>query len=83
MMTMTTTSYRFLKPGFWRGVGRVLDLTGGVSFCLERPGLSPAQRDARALANDWVMVGGDMRRAMSRVAADVNGVRRAAGDGAL
>ena len=65
---MSTTTNRFLKPGFWRGMGRVLDLTGGGAFYLEPPGLSPAQRDARALAGDWARVGGDLRRAADRVA---------------
>ncbi|HYH82922.1 MAG TPA: hypothetical protein VEX86_24220 [Longimicrobium sp.] len=78
---MPTNGHRFLPPGFWNGVGRVLDLAGGVGARVPRSSLSPAERDARALAGDWAMVGGDMRRAMQRVAAEVNAVRRAAGDG--
>lgn len=78
---MPMTHLRLMQPAFWRGVGRVLDLTGGASVRLERPGPSPAERDARALAGDWAKVGGDMRRAIRRVAAEVNAVRRTAGDG--
>ncbi|HEU4558970.1 MAG TPA: hypothetical protein VFS20_14015 [Longimicrobium sp.] len=80
---MSTTTNRFLMPGFWRGVGRALDLTGGGAFRLEPSGLTPAQRDARALAGDWKRVGGDLRRAAERVAADVNGVHGTVHDGAL
>jgi len=75
------TRLHSMQPAFWRGVGRVLDLTGGTRVRLERPGASPAERDARALAGDWANVGCDMRRAIRRVSADVNAVRRAAGDG--
>jgi hypothetical protein len=78
---MPMNRFRFMQPAFWRGVGRVLDLTGGAGMYPERSGLSPAERDARALAHDWAMVGGDMRRAMRQVAAEVNAVRRPAGDG--
>lgn len=80
---MSTTTNRFLMPSFWRGVGRVLDLTGGGAFHLEPPGLTPAQRDARALAGDWKRVGGHLRHAAECVAADVNGQRGAVHDGAL
>jgi len=49
---MPMTRY-LMQPAFWRGVGRVLDLTGGAGVRPDRSGLSPAERDARALTGDW------------------------------
>lgn len=67
---MPQTLFRFVRPSFLRGMARTLDVGGRLPFHLERPGLSPAERDARALANDWRMVGADLRRAAERVRAE-------------
>ena len=73
---------RFIVPGFLGGMAQALDLGGGGGFQLDRSGLSPAQRDARALAGDWAMVGTDLHAAVRRVRAEARNARGGAGHGA-
>ena len=73
---------RFIVPGFFSGMAQALDLSGGGAFYPQRPGLSPAQRDAAALAGDWGMVGADLRTAIRRARAEALNARGRAGDGA-
>lgn len=66
MDSMPQTLFRFVRPGFLGGMARTLDVGAALRF---RPGVgeSPAAQDARALGNDWRMVGADLRRAAVRV----------------
>jgi hypothetical protein len=79
---MPASTYRFLVPSFVGGMAQVLDVGARSPFYLYGPGLSPAQRDARALGNDWRMVGGDIFAAMRRVAAEAHHARGARRRGA-
>jgi len=80
---MPNLGFRFAIPSFLGGMAQALDLSGGGAvFPPDTSGLSPAQRDACALASDWRMVGADLRTAMQRVRDEANLVRGAARDGA-
>lgn len=78
---MPTSTFRFRMPSFLGGMASVLDLTGGTRISLGG-GENAALRDARALANDWAMVSGDIGRSFRRVSVAAHRVRHAHGDGA-
>lgn len=75
--TMPRTCTRFVRPSFWEGMARALDLTGTVDPFPGAFGRGPAA-DARALRGDWQMVGAGLRRAAERVRPEVEAARRAA-----
>ena len=79
---MPNPGFRFAIPSFLGGMAQALDLSGGALFPADPSGLTPARRDARALASDWRMVGADLRTAMQRVRDEASLVRGAARDGA-
>ncbi len=55
---LKSLTFRFApRPSFWEGMGRVLDLAGGLSR--HTAGSTPAETDYKALASDWDMVGQD------------------------
>ena len=56
-------------------MARTLDVGATLRFHVDVPA-SPAERDARALANDWRNVGADLQRAIASVRADVESARR-------
>lgn len=59
----SSLSFRlFPRPSFWEGMGRVLDIGGGIS--IYNTSSSPTRADYLALASDWSVVGGDMCKAM-------------------
>lgn len=47
------------RPSFWEGMGRVLDLGGGLSTYAA--GATPTEADYAAIASDWNMIGQDFR----------------------
>jgi hypothetical protein len=61
----------FLVPAssFLVGIGSLLNFSG--NYFEYNNSHTTAQADQRALANDWAMVGQDIRTAMNRVANDV------------
>ena len=57
------TDFLFSKPSFWVGFGSAMNLCGGYfAFNWTQ---TPQEADARALRNDWAVVGEDLRAAMS------------------
>ena len=52
----------FATPSFWSGAARVLDLGG--TFDVYRTSESDTLADEHALAADWAVVGGDLRRVL-------------------
>jgi len=61
---------RFKRPTFLIGFASVLDL-GGALFLYRLP-QSPFEADAKAMANDWVMVGSDIRNATEKFERETN-----------
>ena len=59
------TDFLFATPTFISGFGAVIDLGGTMVKFNESS--SPEEADYLALANDWAMVGHDIRNAMSQV----------------
>lgn len=58
--------FRFTMPSFLGGMSRALDLSGRIRT-YDRPEMTPEQIDAEAIADDWFMVGEDLRHAMAVV----------------
>ncbi len=59
------SDFLFATPTFMSGMGTVLDLGGTMAMFNESS--TPEEADTLALANDWSMVGQDLRCAMTRV----------------
>ena len=59
------TDFLFATPGFLAGMGAAIDIGGTMAMFNESP--SPEFADALALANDWAVVGGEMRKAMGNI----------------
>ena len=60
----------FATSAFISGMGAVIDL-GGTRVRLNEAS-SPNEADYLALANDWAMVGHDMREAIGRVISEID-----------
>lgn len=60
------TDFLFAKSTFVSGIGSVIDLGGTMAMFNESS--SPEEADYLALANDWAMVGNDIRTAMTQFA---------------
>ena len=60
------TDYLFATPTFISGMGAVIDLGGTMARFNEVS--SPEEADYLALANDWAMVGNDIRNVMKQFA---------------
>ena len=59
------SDFLFSTPGFLQGMGTVLNVGGNYfSFNYSQ---SPSLADAKALGNDWRMVGQDIRLAMHQI----------------
>ncbi len=50
------------RPSFWEGMGRVLDIGGGLS--LYNVSATSAEADYQAIASDWTMIGQDFKIAV-------------------
>lgn len=50
------------RPSFWEGMGRALDIGGGLS--VYNVSATSAEADYQAIASDWNMVGQDFRMAV-------------------
>lgn len=61
---MTATDYLFVRPSFFRGVARLLDLGATLESDAYNRSSTPALADAKALASDWMMVGADLEHAI-------------------
>lgn len=59
------TEYLFARPSFLSGAARVLDLGG--TFDEYNTSRTGDDADARALSNDWIVVGEAMRDAIETV----------------
>ena len=60
------SDFLFAIPTFISGMGSVLDLGGTMTIFNESS--NPEEADILALANDWSMVGQDLRYAMMQFA---------------
>lgn len=60
------SDFLFATPTFISGMGAVIDLGGTMARFNEST--SPEEADYLAIANDWAMVGRDMRYAMNQFA---------------
>ena len=58
------SDFLFATPTFTSGMGAVLDLGG--TMAMFNASLTPEEADTLALANDWFMVGQDLRYAIAR-----------------
>ena len=58
------SDFLFATPKFISGMGAVLDL--GSTMTMFNESSTPEEADTLALANDWSMVGKDMRYAVSQ-----------------
>lgn len=61
---MGRTDFLFAKPGFLTGAGRTLDLAAVLEQYSYNFSATPREADAWATANDWAVVGQDLRRAI-------------------
>jgi len=66
--TTTCTEFLFARPTFWSGAARVLDLGG--TFDQYNSSRTGDEADARALSNDWIVVGETMRDAIETVTSE-------------
>lgn len=64
---MGRSDFLFAEPSFLTGVARTLDLFGTLKDHSYNKSPTPGEADARAIANDWTVVGGDLRAAMDAV----------------
>lgn len=56
------TDFLFSSPNFWVGFGSTMNLCGGYfSYNWSK---TPSEADARAIQNDWEVVGEDLRSAL-------------------
>ncbi len=58
------SDFLFAMPSFLSGVGSAIDIGGTMMMFNESP--SPEEADALALANDWAVVNGDVRKAVEK-----------------
>lgn len=69
---MNLESYRstflFASPSWKEGVGRLVDFANTLTEYNRTP--PPEDPDARALAQDWLAVGDDLRFALARAGAE-------------
>jgi hypothetical protein len=61
-MMYRLTTYLYATSSFLEGVARLVDFTGSLNTynCSD----SPAQADFKAISSDWMVVGGDLRKAI-------------------
>jgi len=64
---MGRTDFLFASPSFLTGAGRVMDLGAALEFFNYDLSATPEEADARAIANDWQVVGQDLASAMETV----------------
>jgi hypothetical protein len=57
------TSFLFVNPSFCEGMGRILDF--GNTMTEYNYSKSPAEADHRAMKEDWLAVGADIRMAIA------------------
>ena len=57
------TNFLFATPSFISGMGMAIDL--GATMTQYNTSETPEEADARAIANDWLAVGNDMREALN------------------
>jgi hypothetical protein len=65
MTTKFCSDFLYVRPTFLNGIGSVLNIGGEYYSYNFSP--SPSEADARALANDWKMIGSDFRRAFEMI----------------
>ncbi len=65
--SMTRTDYLFVRPSFFRGMARVLDIAGTLRNSEYNISSTPEESDAKAILNDWLMVGQDLAEAFDTV----------------
>lgn len=58
------TDFLFAKPNFISGMGKVIDL--GVTMTAFNHSETPEDADARAIFNDCLVVGDDMKEAFKK-----------------
>ncbi len=58
----TLSRYNFIRPSFFEGMARVLDLGGTIH--LYKPSVNEPEANAKAMASDWEMLGEDLRTVM-------------------
>jgi hypothetical protein len=61
-MMYRLTTYLYATSSFLEGVARLVDFTGSLNTynCSD----STAQADFKAISSDWMVVGGDLRKAI-------------------
>ena len=59
------SDFLFARPSFWEGLGRIVDV--GDTLTEFNRSLSTTQADRIALEQDWLMVGKELRQAMSQI----------------
>jgi len=69
---MGRTDFLFASPSFLTGAGRVMDLGAALEHYNYNVSPTPEEADARAIANDWQVVGQDLARAVEAVRAKLN-----------
>jgi hypothetical protein len=59
------TTYLYATPSFLEGVARLFDFAGSLNVyqCAD----SPDQADFKAISSDWMVVGGDFRKAIQDI----------------
>ncbi|MDL1914127.1 MAG: hypothetical protein FDW93_06370 [Bergeyella sp.] len=63
MKTKKSTAFIFPRNSFIIGMGSVLNIFGSY-FSYDRLKDDPRETDAKAIANDWYMVGQDFRNVL-------------------
>jgi hypothetical protein len=58
------TDFLFARQSFLTGFGRAIDLGAVLEHCSYSISPTPKDADAWATANDWAVVGQDLRRAV-------------------
>lgn len=58
---MGRSDFLFVMPSFLGGAARTLDLGGLYDSGSYNESATPAEADALAIANDWAVVGNDLR----------------------
>lgn len=64
------TGVLFATPSFWVGIAQTFDFFG--DFIVYNESRTPEEADAKALYNDWKMIGDDIQSSMTDVAAQFN-----------
>ena len=64
-MMYRLTTYLYATSSFLEGVARLVDFTGSLNIynCAD----SPEQADFKAISSDWMVVGGDLRKAIKHL----------------